>query len=51
MLVETPAEFFNTVEMLNNELYSINIMYPIMMTKNEDGFLEIEFKLVFNQPK
>jgi hypothetical protein len=51
MLVETPAEFFNTIEMLNNELYSINIMYPVIMTKNEDGFLEIEFKLVFNQPK
>ena len=51
MMVETPAKFFNTIEMLNNELYSINIMYPIIMTKNEDGFLEIEFKLVFNQPK
>lgn len=51
MLVETPTEFFNTIEMLNNELYSINIMYPVIMTKNEDGFLEIEFKLVFNQPK
>ena len=51
MLVETPSEFFNTIEMLNNELYSIYIMYPVTMTKNEDGFLEIEFKLVFNQPK
>lgn len=50
MLVKSPSEFFNTIEMLNNELYSINIMYPVIMTKNENG-LEIEFKLVFNQPK
>lgn len=50
MLVKSPAEFFNTIKMLNNELYSINIMYPLRMTKTENG-LEIEFKLVFNQPK
>lgn len=51
MLVKSPTEFFNTIKMLNNELYSINIMYPVIMTKNEDAFLEIEFNLVFNQPK
>jgi hypothetical protein len=50
MLVKDPSEFFKTIEMLNNELYSINIMYPLLMTKNENG-LEIEFKLVFNQAK
>ena len=49
MLVETPNELFDTIEMLNNELYSINIMYPIRMTKTLNG-LEIEFNLVFNQP-
>jgi len=50
MLVQSPSEFFNTIKMLNNELYSINIMYPVIMTKNENA-LEIEFTLVFNQPK
>jgi len=50
MLVKTPTELFRTIEMLNNELYSINIMYPIRMIKTING-LEIEFKLVFNQSK
>lgn len=50
MLVKSPSELFKTIEMLNNELYSINIIYPINMIKTLNG-LEIEFKLVFNQPK
>ena len=50
MLVETPRELFNTIAMLNNELYSVNVMYPITMIKSING-LEIEFNLVFNQPK
>ena len=50
MLVKSPNDLFNLIEMLNNELYSINIMYPISMIKNLND-LEIEFKLVFNQPK
>ena len=50
MLVKSPVELFKTIEMLNNELYSINIMYPVSMLKTLNG-LEIEFKLVFNQPK
>lgn len=50
MLVSSPKEFYNLISMLNNELYSINIMYPISMIKTPNG-LEIEFNLVFNQPK
>ena len=50
IIVQTPREFFNIINMLNNELYSINIAYPVNMTKTEQG-LEVEFNLVFNQPK
>jgi len=50
ILVQTPNDFFTIINMLNNELYSINIAYPINMTKTEQG-LEVEFNLVFNQPK
>ena len=51
MLVKTPSEFFEVINVLNNELYSINIAYPIIMLRNKDGLLKIDFKLVFNQPK
>ncbi len=50
MVVETPKEFFDIFDLLNKELYSINIEYPINMLKTEAG-LEVEFNLVFNQPK
>ncbi|MGB5793694.1 hypothetical protein [Poseidonibacter sp.] len=50
MLVQTPKEFFEIFEVLNRELYSINIAYPINMTKTQAG-IEVEFNLVFNQPK
>ncbi|MGM0518603.1 MAG: hypothetical protein ACQERD_03040 [Campylobacterota bacterium] len=48
--VNSPKEFFNIVEMINNELYSINLSYPISMKKLENGSLEVEFGLVFIQP-
>ena len=38
------------IEVINHELYSINISYPINMLRTELG-IEIEFNLVFNQPK
>ncbi|MDD2895618.1 MAG: hypothetical protein PHG81_06300 [Aliarcobacter sp.] len=48
ILVQDPSEFFDMIEVLNNELYSIHIAYPISMLKTEAG-VEIEFVLVFNQ--
>lgn len=48
ILVQDPSEFFDMIEVLNNELYSIHIAYPLSMLKTEAG-IEIEFVLVFNQ--
>lgn len=48
ILVKDPREFFDVIGVLNNELYSIHIAYPISMLKTETG-IEIEFVLVFNQ--
>ena len=48
ILVKDPREFFDMIGVLNNELYSIHIAYPISMLKTETG-IEIEFVLVFNQ--
>lgn len=48
ILTKTPIEFFSLIQMLNKELYSINIDYPIDMIQTADG-LEIEFNLIFNQ--
>lgn len=50
IVVKTPMEFYNLIDMLNAELYSIHVMYPISMIKTING-LEVEFNLVFNQPK
>ncbi|PUE64363.1 hypothetical protein [Arcobacter caeni] len=48
ILVKDPREFFDMIDVLNNELYSIHIAYPISMLKTQSG-IEIEFVLVFNQ--
>ena len=50
ILVKDPNEFFELINTLNNELYSINLSYPLSMIRTETG-IEIEFNLVFNQPK
>lgn len=50
MIVKTPKEFFDLISMLNNELYSINIAYPVSMLNTING-IEVEFTLVFNQAK
>ena len=50
MLVSSPNEFYEMVEMLNKEFYSINVSYPLSIVNTDHG-LEIEFRLVFNQPK
>ena len=48
--IEKIKEFFNLLDTINNELYSINISYPIIMMKTEAG-IEVEFTLEFNQLK
>ena len=48
--VNEPAQFFELIDVLNNELYSINIAYPLSMIRTESG-IEIEFNLAFNQLK
>jgi len=50
VVVQTPLKFFEMIENLNNELYSINITYPISFVKTEAG-IEVEFILQFHQPK
>jgi hypothetical protein len=50
ILVKEPKEFFDLIDLINRELYSINIAYPLSMVRTEMG-IEIEFKLVFNQPQ
>ena len=48
ILIKEPKEFFDVIEILNNELYSIHISYPLSMIKTPAG-IEAEFILVFNQ--
>lgn len=50
ILVKSPSEFYEIINSLNNELYSINISYPISILKIQDE-LEVEFSLTFNQPR
>lgn len=50
VIVKTPSDFFKIIQSLNNEFYSINITYPLSILKVNNN-LEIEFGLVFNQPK
>ena len=48
MLLNSPIQFFQFIEKLNKELYSINISYPIVFLKNED-YIEVDFGLQFHQ--
>lgn len=50
VVVQKPLEFFAIIDKLNNELYSINITYPISFVKTAAG-IEIEFIVQFHQPK
>ena len=47
---ETTIIDFEIVNRLNNELYSVNITYPVSFIKTEAG-IEVEFTLQFHQPK
>ena len=50
IVIKSPLQFFKIVEVLNNEMYAVNITYPINFIKTEEG-IEIEFILQFHQPK
>lgn len=51
ILVKTPRDFFNLISDLNSEIYSVNVSYPVSMVKTQNGALEVEFELDFNQSK
>ncbi len=48
IIVDTPLEFFEIIEDINKEFYSMNISYPILLRKTIDG-IEIEFNFQFHQ--
>ncbi len=48
LIHKEPKEFFEIIDKLNKELYSINIVYPVKMKKLPQG-LETTFTLQFNQ--
>lgn len=50
VLIQKPIEFFKIIDRLNNELYSVNISYPLTFVKTAAG-IEAEFILQFHQPK
>ncbi|AXX93392.1 hypothetical protein CPU12_08535 [Malaciobacter molluscorum LMG 25693] len=50
IVVKDPKVFFDIIDRLNNELYSIHISYPLTFTNTEAG-IQIDFILQFHQPK
>lgn len=48
IVVQNPMQFFEFIEDINKELYSINIAYPVFFIKTEDG-IEVDFNLQFHQ--
>ena len=48
IILDTPLEFFEIIEDINKEFYSMNISYPILLRKTIDG-IEIEFNFQFHQ--
>ncbi len=50
VVIQKPLEFFDIISRLNNELYSVNISYPVSFIKTEAG-IEVEFILQFHQPE
>jgi hypothetical protein len=50
LVIQNPLEFFEIINTLNNELYSININYPLSFIKTEAG-IEVEFTLQFHQAR
>lgn len=50
ILVTEPNDFFELINKLNDELYSITLAYPISFKRMDSG-IEVEFNLEFNQLK
>jgi hypothetical protein len=50
VVIQNPLEFFELINRLNNELYSVNISYPVNFIKTAAG-IEVEFIVQFHQPK
>ncbi len=48
ILLNSPVQFYELLDNLNKEKYSINVSYPIVFLKNED-FIEVDFGLQFHQ--
>lgn len=48
ILMSSPNEFFELINNLNSELYSISLNFPINMQKSGNN-IEVEFNLDFNQ--
>lgn len=50
ILLNSPKEFFDLITKVNEELYSINLAYPLVFKRTDDSII-VEFGLEFNQPK
>ena len=48
VLVNSPMEFLNKIDEINNEFYSIVLAYPIVFEK-DDMKLKVSFQVVYNQ--
>ncbi|NLN13748.1 MAG: hypothetical protein GX169_06035 [Arcobacter skirrowii] len=46
-----PQEFFDLIAKLNEELYSINLSFPILMQNNQEDGIEIKFYLNYFQKR
>lgn len=46
-----PQEFFDLIAKLNEELYSINLSFPILMQNNQEDGIEIKFYLDYFQKR
>ena len=50
IILKSPQEFYDFIEKLNRQSYSINISYPVKFT-NINNTLEVSFNLQFHQEK
>ena len=51
LTISQPIELFNLIDNLNEEVYSINISYPLKLNVNEEDEIEVNFLLQFHQNK
>jgi hypothetical protein len=47
-LIQEPVEFYNIVEVMNKQPYSIVLNYPIEFIKSEQG-IELKLTITINQ--